>query len=194
MGFYPTPEVKMARVRYKSTRAGISSQDLAQDRAFWHELLARRPGSCALPAHTGAGYRNRRFMIVRHSAWITLYRARLPFPQVGVFLRCGGLAGEAFFTLVDNLRSEIEPQLLAATGPEVAMKWGVSHHQGMTDIAAILAAPLPWNDRAAGQHIRWMLQVGGAWWNCFASLAGGPKHCSAAEVCPCDGKRLRPQD
>ncbi len=26
----------------------------------------------------------------------------------------------------------------------------------MTNIAAILAAPLPWNDRAAGQHIAWM--------------------------------------
>ena len=33
----------------------------------------------------------------------------------------------------------------------------------MTDIAAILAAPLPWNDLAAGQHIAWMLRVGGVW-------------------------------
>ena len=43
----------------------------------------------------------------------------------------------------------------------------------MTDIAAILAAPLPWNDLAAGQHIAWMLRVGGVWWNCFVSLADG---------------------
>jgi hypothetical protein len=43
----------------------------------------------------------------------------------------------------------------------------------MTYIAAILATPLPWNDRAAGQHIAWMLRVGAAWWNCFAFLAGG---------------------
>jgi hypothetical protein len=45
----------------------------------------------------------------------------------------------------------------------------------MTDIAAILAAPLPWNDSAAEQHIAWMLRVGAAWWNCFASLAGNPE-------------------
>ena len=45
----------------------------------------------------------------------------------------------------------------------------------MTDIAAILAAPRPWNDSAAEQHIAWMLRVGGAWWNCFASRAGGPE-------------------
>ena len=44
------------------------------------------------------GYRNRRFTIIGDAAWITLYRAALPFPQVGVFLRCAGLAGEAFFT------------------------------------------------------------------------------------------------
>jgi len=55
------------------------------------------------------------------------------------------------------------------------MEWGASHHPGMTDIAAILAAPLPWDDSAAKQHIAWMLRVGAAWWNCFASLADGPE-------------------
>ena len=35
--------------------------------------------------------------------------------------------------------------------------------------------PLPWDDSAAEQHIAWMLRVGAAWWNCFASLAGGPE-------------------
>ena len=55
------------------------------------------------------------------------------------------------------------------------MGWGACRRPGMTDIAAILAAPLPWNDSAAEQHIAWMLRVGAAWWNCFASLAGGPE-------------------
>lgn len=52
------------------------------------------------------------------------------------------------------------------------MEWGTSHHLGMTDIAAIRAAPLPWKDRAAEHHIAWTLPVGAAWWNCFAPLAG----------------------
>ena len=147
-------------MRYKSARTGISRQDLAQDRAFWRELLARRISSRGLPAHNAGGYRNRRFAIVRDAAWITLYRARLPFPQVGVFLRCGGLAGEAFFTLADRARAEIEPRLRAEIGPDATMEWGASHHPGMTDIAAILAAPLPWNDSAAEQHVAWMLRVG----------------------------------
>jgi hypothetical protein len=89
-----------------------------------------------------------------------------------VFLRCTGLAGEAFFTLADHVRGDIEPRLQAEIGPVATMEWGVSYHRGMTDIAAILAAPLPWNDRAAGQHVAWMLRVGVIWWNCFASLAG----------------------
>ena len=55
------------------------------------------------------------------------------------------------------------------------MVWGASHHPGMTDIVAILHDPLPWNDSAAEHHIAWMLRVGAAWWNCFASLAGGPE-------------------
>jgi hypothetical protein len=160
-------------VRYTGTRSGISRQDLAQDRAFWQALLARRVGSRGLPAHSAGGYRNRRFAIIRNAAWITLYRARLPFPQVGVFLRCTGLAGEAFFTLADHVRAEIEPRLRAEIGPDATMQWGVSHQTGMTDVATLLAAPLPWNDRAAGQHSAWMLRVGAAWWNCFASLAGG---------------------
>ncbi len=157
-------------MQYQITRRGIAAQDLAQDRAFWHDLLARRARSRALPVHSAGGYRNRRFAIVRDAAWITLYRARLPFPQVGVFLRCTGLAGEAFFTLADSAREEFEPRLRAEIGPDAAMEWGTSHHSGMTDIAVILAAPLPWDDRAAGQHVAWMLRVGAVWWTCFASL------------------------
>jgi hypothetical protein len=162
-------------MKYKSTRMGISRQDLAQDRAFWRDLLARRTSSRGLPVHSAGGYRNRRFAIIRDAAWITLYRARLRFPQVGVFLRCTGLAGEAFFTLADRARRDIEPRLRAELGPDGAMEWGTSHHPGMTDIAAILAAPLPWNDSAADQHIAWMLRVGAAWWHCFASLTGAPE-------------------
>jgi hypothetical protein len=162
-------------MKYRGTRTGISQQDLAQDRAFWRDLLARRSTSRGLPAHSAGGYRNRRFAIIRDAVWITLYRARLPFPQVGVFLRCSGLAGEAFFTLADGTRIAIEPRLRAEIGPEAAMEWGSSHHPGMTDIAAILAAPLPWDDRAARRQIAWMLRSGAVWWNCFASLAGSPR-------------------
>ena len=140
-------------------------------------LLARPSGAAHhLARSAGAGgYRNRRFAIVRDAAWITLYRARLPSPQVGVFLRCAGLAGEAFFTLADRARPEIEPRLRAGLGPGAVIEWGASHHPRMTDVAAILAAPLPWNDSAAEEHVAWMLRVGAAWWICFASLAGGPE-------------------
>jgi hypothetical protein len=162
-------------MKYKSTRRGISRQDLAQDRAFWRDLLARRASSHGLPTHSAGGYRNRRFAIIRDAAWITLYRARLPSPQVGVFLRCAGLAGDAFFMLADSARPDIEPQLRAEVGPDAAMEWGAFNHPGMTDIAAILAAPLPWNGKVDEQHIAWMLRVGTAWWDCFASLAGGPE-------------------
>lgn len=162
-----------ANMQYQTTRRVISLQDLAQDRAFWRDLLARRARSRGLPAHCAGGFRNRRFAIIRNAAWITLYRARLPNPQVGVFLRCTGLAGEAFFTLADGARAEIEPRLRAEIGSEAVMEWGTSHHPGMIDIAAILAAPLPWIDRAAGQHMTWMLPVGAVWWSCFASLAEG---------------------
>ena len=161
-------------MKYKHARTRISCQDLAQDRAFWHDILARRAGSGGLPAHGAGGYRNRRFVIIRNAAWITLYRARLPFPQVGVFLRCAGLAGEAFFALAEHARADIEPRLRAELGADAAMEWGASYHPGMTDIAANLAAPLPWNDPAAGQHIAWMLRVGAVWWNCFVSLTGDP--------------------
>jgi hypothetical protein len=161
-------------MRYKSTVRGISRQDLAQDRAFWRDLLAERTGSRGLPAHCAGGYRNRRFAIIRDAAWITLYRAKRPFPQVGVFLRCTGLAGEAFFTLADRARADIEPRLRAEIDSDAAVEWGASHHPGMIDIATMLTAPLPWDDRAAGQHIAWMLRVGAVWWNCFVSLAGGP--------------------
>jgi hypothetical protein len=162
-------------MRTQTTRKGRPPQDLAQDRAFWRDLQAQRAQSRGLPAHTAGGYRNRRFAIVRDAAWITLYRARLPFPQVGVFLRCTGLAGDAFFTLAERARPEIEPPLRAELGPDPAMEWGACHHPGMTDIAAILAAPLPWTDNAAEQHIAWMLRVGAAWWTRFASLAGSPE-------------------
>jgi hypothetical protein len=114
-------------------------------------------------------------VIIRDAAWITLYRAARPLPQVGVFLRCAGLAGEAVFTLADRARPNIEPLLQAELGPDAAMEWGTSHHPGMTDIAAILAAPLPWNDTASDQQIAWMLRVGAAWWHSFASLADGPE-------------------
>ena len=161
-------------MQYQSTRKGIAPQDLAQDRTFWRDLLARRRArSHGLPGHTAGGFRNRRFAIVRNAAWITLYRARLPFPQVGVFLRCTGLAGEAFFTLADGARAELEPRLRTEIRPDAVLEWGTSHHPGMIDIAAILAAPLPWDDRAARQQTAWMLQVGAVWWNCFAPLAEG---------------------
>jgi hypothetical protein len=160
-------------MQHQRTRRGIVPQDLAQDRAFWHDLLGRREHSRGLPAHSAGGYRNRRFAIIRDAAWITLYRARLPFPQVGVFLRCTGLAGEAFFTLADRARAGLEPRLLAEIGPDAVLEWGTSHHLGMTDIAALLEAPLPWDDRAARQQCAWMLRIGAVWWSCFASLAEG---------------------
>ena len=128
---------------YKSTRTGAVRQDLAQDRAFWHDLLAQCIGLRGLPAHSAGGYRHRRFAIIRSAAWITLYRAKFPFPQVGVFLRCTGLAGEAFFALADRSRLVIEPRLRTAMGPDGVLEWGASHHPGMIDIAAILPAPLP---------------------------------------------------
>ncbi len=46
-------------MKCKSTRTGISRQDLAQDRAFWRDLLAGCTGSRGLPAHRAGGYRNR---------------------------------------------------------------------------------------------------------------------------------------
>lgn len=158
---------------FRSSRKGIARHDLAQDRAFWRDLEARRDTSQGLPPHTAGGYRHRRFAIIRDAAWITLYRAMHPYPQVGVFLRCTGLAGEAFFALADRARAEIEPRLRAEIGPDAAMEWGTCHHPGMVDIAAILAAPQPWDDRAAEHQIAWMLPVGAAWWDCFAFLAGG---------------------
>src|ERR1700722_4021984 len=146
-------------MKYKNIRSRISQQDVAQDRAFWRVLLARRTNPLGLPAHSAGGYRNRRFVIIRNAAWITLYRARLPFPQIGVFLRSTGLAGEAFFTLADRARVASESPLRAEIVPEAAMEWGISHHTGKLDVAALLAAPLPWNDGAAGQHIAWLLRV-----------------------------------
>jgi hypothetical protein len=160
-------------MQHQTTRRGIAPQDLAQDRAFWHDLLTKRARSRGLPAHTAGGFRNRRFAIIRDAAWVTLYRARLPNPQVGVFLRCTGLAGEAFFTLADGARAEIEPRLRTEIGPDAVLEWGTSHHPGMTDIAAIRAAPPPWDDRAATRQTAWMLRVGAVWWRCFGSLVDG---------------------
>jgi hypothetical protein len=51
-------------MKYESTRKRISSQDLAQDRAFWHDLLARRADAVGLPTHGAGDYRNRRFTII----------------------------------------------------------------------------------------------------------------------------------
>jgi hypothetical protein len=169
-------------MRYQGARRGISPQDLAQDRGFWRDLQARRAQSRGLPAHSAGGYRNRRFTIIRDAAWITLYRAMHPYPQVGVFLRCTGLAGDAFFTLADSARADIEPRLRAELRPHAALEWGTSHHPGMTDIAAILPAPLPWDDQAAGQQIAWMLPAGATWWRCFASLADGAETDGARPV------------
>ena len=149
----------------------IPAEDLARDRAFWADLQKLRARSNVLPSHTGGGYRNRRFAIIRDAAWITLYRAVHPYPQIGVFLRCTGPAGDAYFTLADQARDAIEPRLQAGLGPGAEMEWGTSHHPGMTDIAAIIPAPLPWDDAASGPHIAWLLQVGAAWWNGFAFLA-----------------------
>ena len=108
-------------MQHVTTRRGIAPQDLAQDRAFWNDLLARCARSRGLPAHTAGGFRNRRFAIIRDAAWITLYRAKLPNPQVGVFLRCTGLAGEAFFTLANGARAELEPRLRAEIGGDDGM-------------------------------------------------------------------------
>jgi len=53
--------------------------------------------------------------------------------------------------------------LLASICLHATMEWGTSHHPGKTDITAVLAAPLPWNDRAAGKQVAWMLQAGADW-------------------------------
>ena len=88
-----------------------------------------------------------------------------------MFLRCTGLAGDAYFTLAEQARAVIEPRLRAALGPGAELEWGTSHHPGMTDIAAMIAAPLPWDDAACALHIAWLLEVGAVWWNGFAFLA-----------------------
>jgi hypothetical protein len=162
-----------ARQVSASIRQGVEAEcltEIARDRAFWIALLDLRSRSGELPAHSGAGYGNRRFAIIRNAAWITLYRAVGPYPQIGVFLRCTGLAGEAFFALADRRRECIEPKLSAALGLGAEMEWGSSHHPGMTDIAAIIAAPLHWDETAAGLHMAWLLRSGATWWTTFASL------------------------
>ena len=156
-------------LRYVASRR--RAEELSRDRTFWAELQQLCARSNALPRHTAGGFRNRRFAIVRDAAWVTLYRAVHPYPQIGVFLRCTGPAGDAYFTLADNARGGIEPVLRAALGPGAEMEWGTSHHPGMIDIAAIVAAPLPWDDATSGLHIAWLLQAGAAWWQGFAFLA-----------------------
>ena len=155
------------------TRPRVDAAELARDRAFWRDLLARREQSAALPQRTAGGYRNRRFAIIRNAAWITLYRSIGPPPQIGVFLRCRGPAGDAFLALADRARRDIEPRLRAAAGPHAALAWRACEHRGMTDVAATIAAPLPWDDAAAASHIGWLLQAGAAWWNAFTALADG---------------------
>jgi len=145
------------------------AEDLRRDRAFWAALLAVPDRSGGLPPHTGGGFRNRRFAILRDAAWITLYRAVTPWPQIGVFLRCTGPAGEAFFALADRARPRIEPQLRAGLGPDVSLGWGTSNHPGMIDVIATRAAPGPWDDRADARHIAWLLRHGDVWWRCFAA-------------------------
>jgi hypothetical protein len=162
------------QVKREVVRPRISPADLAEDRAFWRELLEHRARSDGLPAHAAGGYRNRRFAVIHNAAWITLYRAKMPFPQIGVFLRCTGLAGEAFFALADRARADIEARLQREVGVGAELEWGISHHPGMTDIAAIRAAPLPWDDIAAGKQMAWLLRIGSTWWNCFTSLTGDP--------------------
>jgi hypothetical protein len=94
----------------------ISRQDLARDRAFWNSLLALNAELGGLRPHCAAMYRNRRFVIIRDAAWISLYPARFLFPQIGVFLRCAGLASKAFFMLADQARPHVEPRLQARSG------------------------------------------------------------------------------
>ncbi|HUB16078.1 MAG TPA: hypothetical protein VMB34_29295 [Acetobacteraceae bacterium] len=156
-------------IRHGNARR-IAAENVARDRAFWAALVALRACSSGLPRHAGAGYGHRRFAIIRNAAWITLYRAIAPFPQIGVFLRCTGLAGEALFTLADRRRNDIAPRLCAELGPGADLEWGSSHHPGMTDIAAIIAAPFPWDDAAAGLHIAWLLRTGTTWWSMFSAL------------------------
>ena len=69
-------------------------------------------------------------------------------------------------------------------------------HPGMTDIAAILAAPRPRNDYAAEQHIAWMLRVGAAWWNCFTPSAGSglASHVAKIRWPPSSSMSLTPAD
>ncbi len=144
---------------------------MARDRAFWSDLLQARAHSAGLPPYNGAGYGHRRFIIIRKAVWVTLYRAVSPYPQIGVFLRCTGLAGEAFYALADSRRSRLEPRLRSALEPEAKLRWGASYHPGTIDVAVHIAAPLPWDDAAAGAHVAWLLRIGTVWWASFVPLA-----------------------
>jgi hypothetical protein len=151
-------------------KSRLSAEKITRDKAFWADLLALRAEADILPPHCGAGYGHRRFCIVRDAAWVTLYRAVTPYPQVGVFLRCRGLAGEALFTLADGRRNELEPRLRQGLGADAVLGWGTSFHPGMTDVIASIAAPLPWDDAACGLHAAWLLRTGALWWTCFVAL------------------------
>lgn len=152
-------------------RVRRSAETVARDRALWSALLALRPAT-SLPPHDGAGYGHRRFAIIRRAAWVTLYRAVDPAPHIGVFLRCTGLAGEAFFTMADARRPDIEPRLVTALGPGATLQWGTSFHPGMTDVIAMIGAPFPWDEAAAGLHVAWLLRTGALWWDTFSILPG----------------------
>jgi hypothetical protein len=65
-------------MKYKSIRVGISPQDLAQDRAFWRDLLARHTSSRDLPTHSAGGYPNGGFAVIRDAPWITEQLTRGP--------------------------------------------------------------------------------------------------------------------
>jgi len=73
---------------------------------------------------------------------------------------------EALFTLADHRRREIEPRLVAELGPGAKLRWGGFEHPSLADanciITAIIAAPFPWDNAAAGLQIAWLLRAGTA--------------------------------
>jgi hypothetical protein len=144
----------------RAKAAGPSPPERAADRAFWDALLDLRARTGTLPRRTGAGYGNRRFALIRHAAWITLFRSVEPTPIIGVFLRVQGPAGEAFYDLATRDRASIERRLRDALGPGAEPNWGAAYHPGMIDIGATIGAPFPRDDAAAGLHIAWLLQAG----------------------------------
>jgi hypothetical protein len=122
--------------------------------------------------------RNRRFAIIRDAAWITLYGGEAPISASG---RVPPLRRPCRRGILDAGRSRSSGDRATAPGGDRSGRDdGASHHPGMAAIAAILAAPLPWNDSAAEQHVAWLLGIGVVWWDSFASLAGGAQMENAA--------------